>query len=79
MDLPSVVEAQHRYVHFQVREHWLRQQLHRVRAALWKCTNAVEKEALQAEEATVEWLRAEAEHGMVYHRSVLHARGVQAI
>jgi hypothetical protein len=74
-----VVKAQQEYVRFRVQEHWLRQQLHKVRAALWKSTNAAEREELQVQETVVEWLRAEAEHGMIYHRSVLHAQGVQAI
>jgi hypothetical protein len=77
--LPPITQAQHHYVEFTTREHWLRQQLHKVRAQLWKSTNAAEQERLQAEEATVEWLRAEAEHRLVYWRSVLHAQGVQAI
>jgi hypothetical protein len=59
------------YVEWTAREHWMRQQLHKVRAALWRPTDAAEKERLVLDEGVVEWLYSEAQHWMVWWRAML--------
>jgi hypothetical protein len=74
----SVGEAQDHYVHFRVRYHWLRKELNINQAKQWK-TGGTTKARLEDDMVPLAWLTAEAEHWMVYWRSVLHAQGVQAI
>jgi hypothetical protein len=79
--LPNVIVAQQAYVHWQTREHWLRKDLQGVRAAIWRIELPEDPKGdeLTLKEMQLSWCRAEAEHKMVYYRSVLHAQGVQAI
>lgn len=83
--LPSVEVAQRAFVNWATRHHWLRKQLTAKRAEGWRRQSphsqmifnrdVVDEYALELD--YLSWLTAEAEHGMVYYRNVLHALGEQ--
>ena len=78
LPLTPVAEAQQYYVEWSTRHHWLRKALNINQGKQWK-TGGTERAQLEDEMVPLAWLTAEAEHWMVYWRTVLHAQGVQAI